>query len=182
MEGHERTSKPSRTQPVSTPSSSRRKYGFSCLVCRRKKIRCGGEQPACQNCVKVGADCAYKSSEAVAASLLSELRRSQERLRAYEDGIKRLQLLEGDDRERLIGELNNDLGQHHGSSRPSPGDTVTSPASLGEASSEEPPKQGELDEPDISVDEHGEVSSCVLSDDPGSITRSQPPSPPGEEP
>jgi Ni,Fe-hydrogenase I large subunit len=132
-------------------------------VCRRKKVRCGGEQPACQNCIKVGAACAYKSSEAVAASLLSELQKSQSRIRGLEDNIRKLSLLGGDDRNQLIVELATELSSQSNTAsntntKPSPSDAVTSPASFGEGSSEELPKQGVLEEAEISVDEHGEVS------------------------
>lgn len=138
---------------------SPRKYGFSCLICRRKKVRCGGEQPSCQNCLKAGIGCSYKSSEAVAAGLYSELQKSQTKLKGLEESVKKLALLEHDDRDKLIGELAGELGHQ---SEHSPYDVVTSPATFGDCSPEDLPKQGELEEPELSIDEYGEVSFTFI--------------------
>lgn len=32
---------------------------YNCIVCRRRKVRCGKEQPACSNCLRIGEDCRY---------------------------------------------------------------------------------------------------------------------------
>lgn len=35
---------------------------LSCIVCRRRKVRCGREQPACANCVRMEEKCMYKTT------------------------------------------------------------------------------------------------------------------------
>ncbi|ODA79411.1 hypothetical protein RJ55_05004 [Drechmeria coniospora] len=37
-----------------------KKSAFSCEPCRRRKVKCGGEQPACNRCVAREDDCLYK--------------------------------------------------------------------------------------------------------------------------
>jgi hypothetical protein len=34
---------------------------LSCAVCRRRKVRCGREQPNCANCVRINENCVYKT-------------------------------------------------------------------------------------------------------------------------
>ena len=40
---------------------TRPRQSFSCLVCRRRKVRCGKQQPACSNCVRIRETCEYES-------------------------------------------------------------------------------------------------------------------------
>ena len=40
---------------------ARPRQSLSCLVCRRRKVRCGREQPACSNCVRFREACEYES-------------------------------------------------------------------------------------------------------------------------
>lgn len=51
------------------PSTEARQVGImrprqslSCVVCRRRKVRCGKEQPACGNCVRINENCEYESN------------------------------------------------------------------------------------------------------------------------
>ena len=51
------------------PSTEARQVGImrprqslSCVVCRRRKVRCGKEQPACGNCVRINESCEYDSN------------------------------------------------------------------------------------------------------------------------
>lgn len=37
----------------------RPRLALSCVVCRRRKVKCGKEQPKCQNCERLGEICAY---------------------------------------------------------------------------------------------------------------------------
>lgn len=37
----------------------RPRLALSCVVCRRRKVRCGKEQPQCRNCERLGENCAY---------------------------------------------------------------------------------------------------------------------------
>ncbi|PYH88730.1 hypothetical protein BO71DRAFT_413316 [Aspergillus ellipticus CBS 707.79] len=38
----------------------RPRLSLSCIVCRRRKVRCGREQPECANCVRMKENCLYK--------------------------------------------------------------------------------------------------------------------------
>ncbi|KAJ5693140.1 hypothetical protein N7462_002563 [Penicillium macrosclerotiorum] len=39
----------------------RPRLALSCLVCRRRKVKCGKEQPRCQNCERMGETCVYNT-------------------------------------------------------------------------------------------------------------------------
>lgn len=47
---------PSESRPI-----TRLRPSLSCLTCRRRKVRCGREQPACRNCVVMNVPCAYEN-------------------------------------------------------------------------------------------------------------------------
>ena len=40
----------------------RPRQSWSCVVCKRRKVRCGKEQPACANCVRNNGACAYENN------------------------------------------------------------------------------------------------------------------------
>ena len=40
----------------------RPRQSLSCVVCRRRKVRCGKEQPACGNCVRINESCEYETN------------------------------------------------------------------------------------------------------------------------
>lgn len=48
-----------------------KKSAFSCEPCRRRKVKCGGEQPTCNRCAARLDECVYKLSVRPAASSLS---------------------------------------------------------------------------------------------------------------
>lgn len=37
------------------------RLSLSCIVCRRRKVRCGREQPECANCVRMKENCVYRA-------------------------------------------------------------------------------------------------------------------------
>jgi hypothetical protein len=39
----------------------RPRLSLSCIVCRRRKVRCGREQPECTNCIRMNKTCIYKT-------------------------------------------------------------------------------------------------------------------------
>lgn len=47
---------------TAAPSSARatKKSAFSCEPCRRRKVKCGGEQPVCSRCLARNDACVYK--------------------------------------------------------------------------------------------------------------------------
>lgn len=139
-----------------------RKYGFACLICRRRKIRCGGEKPACHNCVKAGSSCSYKAGDALIADLRSELGESQTRIRELEDALRRLALLDHDGRDKLLQDLVAGLGHRQAEpTKPNAGASVGPWATLDGQDAENLPGQGELAQAELSVDEHGEACRLI---------------------
>lgn len=47
---------PSESRQITRPRPS-----LSCAICRRRKVRCGREQPTCNNCVKMNEACEYET-------------------------------------------------------------------------------------------------------------------------
>lgn len=78
----------------SSPGSEPRRYGFSCSVCRRKKVRCDGGRPFCRNCSKSGVECIYKP-ESGDLRLLQQLQRANKRILELEEQAKKLASPEG---------------------------------------------------------------------------------------
>lgn len=137
---------------------SARKYGFACLVCRRRKIRCGGEKPTCHNCLKAGNSCCYKAGDILVTDLRSELGRTQARVKELEDALKRLALLGHDDRDKLLLDLVADLGhQQPRPARPNTEDPTNLWTTFDGQEAENSPSQGELEQAELSVDEYGEA-------------------------
>ncbi|KAJ5359813.1 Transcription factor [Penicillium concentricum] len=48
--------------PLSEPRHIKKpRLSLSCIVCRRRKVRCGREQPQCANCVRMKENCVYRA-------------------------------------------------------------------------------------------------------------------------
>ncbi|OQE40828.1 hypothetical protein PENCOP_c005G02910 [Penicillium coprophilum] len=48
--------------PLSKPRHIKKpRLSLSCIVCRRRKVRCGREQPECANCVRMKDNCVYRA-------------------------------------------------------------------------------------------------------------------------
>jgi len=77
----------------------RKRLPLACIACRRKKIRCSGEKPACKHCLRSRIPCVYKVTARKAAPrtdymamLDKRLKRMEERIikivpRAEQDGL-----------------------------------------------------------------------------------------------
>ncbi|KAG7420851.1 fungal-specific transcription factor domain-containing protein [Fusarium sp. MPI-SDFR-AT-0072] len=59
-----------------------KKSAFSCEPCRRRKVKCGGEQPICNRCAARSDDCIYKLNPT-----LSYTQRLEERIKELEDQL-----------------------------------------------------------------------------------------------
>lgn len=71
------------------PSNARRKrYGLSCLTCRRRKVRCDGTKPVCGSCSRADEQCTYSLHDPSAARLLSRLDRSEARVAELEEALR----------------------------------------------------------------------------------------------
>lgn len=47
--------------PLEPRQIKRPRLSLSCIVCRRRKVRCGREHPECANCVRMKKNCIYKA-------------------------------------------------------------------------------------------------------------------------
>lgn len=47
---------------MSSHAVKRPRLALSCVVCRRRKVKCGKEKPQCHNCERLGEICAYDTS------------------------------------------------------------------------------------------------------------------------
>lgn len=48
------------TAPATSSARATKKSAFSCEPCRRRKVKCGGEQPICSRCLARNDACVYK--------------------------------------------------------------------------------------------------------------------------
>ncbi|KUI73066.1 Nitrogen assimilation transcription factor nirA [Cytospora mali] len=73
---------------VTSASSARatKKSAFSCEPCRRRKVKCGGEQPVCSRCLARNDACVYKLNPT-----LSYTQRLEERIKELEDQLAKSQ-------------------------------------------------------------------------------------------
>ncbi|KAH7120507.1 putative CHA4 activatory protein [Dactylonectria macrodidyma] len=137
---------------MASSSSARpgRRYGFACLLCRRKKIRCDGDKPRCRNCLKAGDECAYKVSDGLVTDFYAQLRRSESRVKELEDGLRELVLLDGEGRDSLIASLAE-------TDTPWSGPSTVGSGSVLEQQVVGASPENQLQQAELSVDEHGEL-------------------------
>ncbi|PWY75485.1 citrinin biosynthesis transcriptional activator CtnR [Aspergillus heteromorphus CBS 117.55] len=50
------------SSPAPEHTQSRKRPGAACVECRRRKMRCDGKQPQCENCVNSGVECIFSPS------------------------------------------------------------------------------------------------------------------------
>lgn len=65
----------------------RKRLPLACIACRRKKIRCSGEKPACKHCLRSRIPCVYKVTTRKAAPRTDYMAMLDKRLRRMEDRI-----------------------------------------------------------------------------------------------
>jgi hypothetical protein len=65
----------------------RKRLPLACIACRRKKIRCSGEKPACKHCVKSRIPCVYKVTTRKAAPRTDYMAMLDKRLKRMEERI-----------------------------------------------------------------------------------------------
>jgi hypothetical protein len=89
----------------SATRSKGRKYGFACLVCRRRKVKCDGRRPTCVNCVRSKETCSYKEQTAFTIHLADELRAERARSQELHDEIRELAAMDSAARDRRLAQL-----------------------------------------------------------------------------
>ncbi len=60
---------------------------MACIACRRKKIRCSGEKPACKHCLRSRIPCVYKVTARKAAPRTDYMAMLDKRLKRMEERI-----------------------------------------------------------------------------------------------
>ena len=68
----------------------RKRLPLACIACRRKKIRCSGESPACEHCLRSRIPCVYKVTTRKAAPRTDYMAMLDKRLKRMEDRVLRL--------------------------------------------------------------------------------------------
>lgn len=65
----------------------RKRLPLACIACRRKKIKCSGEKPACKHCLKARIPCVYKVTTRKAAPRTDYMAMLDKRLKRMEDRV-----------------------------------------------------------------------------------------------
>lgn len=134
-----------------------RRYGFACVTCRRRKIRCDGKKPICHRCLKSNEDCNYKSEEKSDHELVHQLTNARQRIKSLEEGLQKLALADREERDKVLIELCNDLGV--GGSD----DIQQSLADDAETRNDTPDPE-KLEQSEITIDENGSVCPfCTMT-------------------
>jgi hypothetical protein len=96
---HSTTSRRSKDDPQDPPlwsemktkaGKERKRLPLACIACRRKKIRCSGEKPACKHCVRSRIPCVYKVTTRKAAPRTDYMAMLDKRLKRMEDRVIKL--------------------------------------------------------------------------------------------
>ncbi|KXJ97488.1 fungal-specific transcription factor domain-domain-containing protein [Microdochium bolleyi] len=78
---------PAWTELKTKAGKERKRLPLACASCRRKKIRCSGEKPACKHCIRSRLPCVYKVTTRKAAPRTDYMAMLDKRLRRMEDRI-----------------------------------------------------------------------------------------------
>lgn len=79
------------TRPMQSRS---KKYGLSCLVCRRRKVRCDGGRPSCANCLRLSERCHYNVQDPTVTRLQNALIDLESRYFNLQQNLRSLLVLE----------------------------------------------------------------------------------------
>ena len=79
--------KPSWADQKTKAGKERKRLPLACIACRRKKIRCSGEKPACKHCTRARMPCVYKVTPRKAAPRTDYMAMLDRRLKRMEDRV-----------------------------------------------------------------------------------------------
>ncbi|KAF2668626.1 hypothetical protein BT63DRAFT_374488 [Microthyrium microscopicum] len=68
----------------------RKRLPLACIACRRKKIRCSGQKPACKHCLRSRVPCVYKINTRKATPRTDYMAMLDKRLKRMEDRVIKL--------------------------------------------------------------------------------------------
>lgn len=84
---HGETEKPAWSELKTKAGKERKRLPLACIACRRKKIRCSGEKPACKHCSRSRIPCVYKVTTRKAAPRTDYMAMLDKRLKRMEDRV-----------------------------------------------------------------------------------------------
>ncbi|EED20053.1 C6 transcription factor, putative [Talaromyces stipitatus ATCC 10500] len=79
--------KPAWSEMKTKAGKERKRLPLACIACRRKKIRCSGEKPACKHCQKSRIPCVYKVTTRKAAPRTDYMAMLDKRLKRMEERV-----------------------------------------------------------------------------------------------
>ncbi|KAL4965849.1 putative C6 transcription factor [Aspergillus stella-maris] len=79
--------KPVWSEMKTKAGKERKRLPLACIACRRKKIRCSGEKPACKHCSRSRIPCVYKVTTRKAAPRTDYMAMLDKRLKRMEDRV-----------------------------------------------------------------------------------------------
>ena len=80
-------SQPAWSELKTKAGKERKRLPLACIACRRKKIRCSGEKPACRHCMRARVPCVYKVTTRKAAPRTDYMAMLDKRLKRMEDRV-----------------------------------------------------------------------------------------------
>jgi Fungal specific transcription factor domain/Fungal Zn(2)-Cys(6) binuclear cluster domain len=81
---------PSWSELKTKAGKERKRLPLACIACRRKKIRCSGEKPACKHCLRARTPCVYKITTRKAAPRTDYMAMLDKRLKRMEERVIKL--------------------------------------------------------------------------------------------
>ncbi|MCJ1478259.1 hypothetical protein MMC13_006936 [Lambiella insularis] len=84
----------------------RKRLPLACIACRRKKIRCSGEKPACKHCLRSRIPCVYKVTTRKAAPRTDYMAMLDKRLKRMEERVIKIIPLQDTGKLSSIGRAN----------------------------------------------------------------------------
>ncbi|CRG85806.1 hypothetical protein PISL3812_02817 [Talaromyces islandicus] len=85
--GNNGKEKPAWSELKTKAGKDRKRLPLACIACRRKKIRCSGEKPACKHCSKSRIPCVYKVTTRKAAPRTDYMAMLDKRLKRMEERV-----------------------------------------------------------------------------------------------
>ncbi|RAK78310.1 putative C6 transcription factor [Aspergillus fijiensis CBS 313.89] len=83
----QQSEKPAWSEMKTKAGKERKRLPLACIACRRKKIRCSGEKPACKHCSRSRIPCVYKVTTRKAAPRTDYMAMLDKRLKRMEDRV-----------------------------------------------------------------------------------------------
>ena len=102
----EKTKPPPWSELKTKAGKERKRLPLACIACRRKKIRCSGEKPACEHCLRSRIPCVYKVTTRKAAPRTDYMAMLDKRLKRMEERVIKIIPKEESGKLQYIGRAN----------------------------------------------------------------------------